>query len=301
MHKSIIAITFFYLVSVACGRQASTSTAAAVASPEALKEAFLERRRANDVAGAMALYCDGKTEQRITDMYERAMVSDFALPITKVEITGITAESKSSGEYTAQPLGRMVLSFDNAQQGDGVVVAESFLYYAKQGDRYCFPLPVVDDNAPPPAPTPTVAELLAALPPFPPEKAEWNATPKALVRAFQADYLAWNQLANVRSSELQDSFEAMAAVERDYAKLLHKYVLPGFRGESIAFGDESSHDPVRERILSTRITGDKAVVRTEITNSFSSTINEYALVRKHERWYLEQVYFIDNEERYPGL
>ena len=301
MRKPILVVIFFCFVSVAYGRQANMSDITAT-SPEALKEAFLAKRRANDVVGAMALYCTGKTEQRITEMYERTLVSSFALPIARVEITGITPETKPSGQNTAEPLGRMLLSFDKARQGNGVVIAESFLYYGKQGDRYCFTMPVVDDNAPPPAPTPTVAELLAALPPLPPKVEDWNATPEAIVRSFQADYLVWNEQANARTSELSDIGEAMTAVERDYAQLLHKYVQPGFRGQAIAFGDSSAHDPAREHILSTRVTGDKAVVRTEIAGPVSASINEYTLVRKHERWYLEQVYFIDDGEvRYPGL
>ena len=130
--------------------------------------------------------------------------------------------------------------------------------------------------------------------------ADWNSTPEAVVRSFQADYLAWNNHAFALDTKLGVA-DAMPKVEREYAALLRKYTLPDFRGEPIAYGGDSSHDPSKERTISIKTDGDDATVRTEFPDPIYTPIYEYELVKSDGRWYLTQVYLVDEEGRYPGL
>lgn len=124
--------------------------------------------------------------------------------------------------------------------------------------------------------------------------------PEATVRAFQADYVRWNQAA-VERDEKMGTLEAMRLTEAAYAELLAKYTLPGFKGEPIAYGDQPSHDPAREQVIETRLDGDSAIVRSQFKRDGYSPIYEYELVRSDGRWYLTQVYLVDSDGRYPGL
>jgi hypothetical protein len=130
--------------------------------------------------------------------------------------------------------------------------------------------------------------------------ADWNSTPEALIRSFQADYLAWNNTAFALDTKFGVS-NAMPKVESEYSALLRKYTLPSFKGEPLAYGGDSSHDPSKERTLSIKIDGDHATLRTEFPDPIYTPIYEYELVKVEGRWYLTQVYLVDEEGRYPGL
>lgn len=129
------------------------------------------------------------------------------------------------------------------------------------------------------------------------------ATPDGLVRAFLVDYQAWNDRAQ-RASEI-DGERGMELAQADYDRLLRVYCRPGFRGEPLAFGSRSNHSPADERILSTEIDGAHALVRTRDTHTIAGTVldadYEYQLIRADGRWYLEQVYYVDDEGKYPSL
>ena len=125
-------------------------------------------------------------------------------------------------------------------------------------------------------------------------------TPESLVKSFQADYLSWNNHA-LKVDSAHASIKAMELAEESYKKLLSKYTLPGFKGEPIAYGSEPAHDPQKENIISSAINGDNAIVRTEFPKPYYSPIYEYHLVKAQGRWYLNQVYLVDDEGHYPGL
>lgn len=127
--------------------------------------------------------------------------------------------------------------------------------------------------------------------------------PAALVRAFMADYLAWNDRA-FGDDENGFSVESMERADADYRTLLERYCRPGFRGEPISYGSHSAHDPAREVIVSVDTHGDTAVVTTRHTATHPSTFisdHEYRLAREGGRWYLEEIFYVDGEERYPSL
>jgi hypothetical protein len=130
--------------------------------------------------------------------------------------------------------------------------------------------------------------------------ADWNGTPESLVRSFQADYRDWNNAAFALHTKVGVS-GAMPNIERQYSALLRKYTLPSFKGEPIAYGGDPSHDPAKERTLSVKIEGDHAAVRTEFPDPIYTPVYEYELVKSQGRWYLTQVYLVDEEGRYPGL
>lgn len=133
------------------------------------------------------------------------------------------------------------------------------------------------------------------------QAAEWNASPEALVRAFQADYLRWNNDAVVFDAK-HGTLTALDMAEVEYAKLLKKYCRPDFKGEPIAFGDESSHDPAKEHTLSVQVSEPNAVVRTELhRKSGYRPVFEYELLKVDGRWYLLQIYLLDKGQRIPGL
>ncbi|SFL29854.1 hypothetical protein [Lysobacter sp. cf310] len=130
------------------------------------------------------------------------------------------------------------------------------------------------------------------------------STPDGLVRAFLADYQAWNDRAQ-RAVETEGQERGVARAQADYDRLLRAYCQPGFRGEPLAFGSRANHSPADERILSTDIDGARAVVRTRDTHTIAGTVleadYEYRLIRADGRWYLQQVYYVDDEGRYPSL
>ena len=127
-----------------------------------------------------------------------------------------------------------------------------------------------------------------------------SETPDDLVKSFQADFLAWNNYA-MQADSKHNPTEAIRLAEKSYRKLLSKFTLPEFKGEPIAYGTESDHDPQKEKIISTVINGDNAIVRTEFPRPYYTPIYEYHLVNVQGRWYLKQVYLVDDEGHYPGL
>jgi hypothetical protein len=125
-------------------------------------------------------------------------------------------------------------------------------------------------------------------------------TPQFLVRSFQTDYCVWNDYA-MSLSEKHDPIESMRLAEQAYKKLLSKYTLPEFSGEPIAYGSDPSYDARHENILFVDINEERAIVRTEFTAPTYSPIYEYELVMKNNRWYLTQIFLVDEDGRYPGL
>jgi len=125
--------------------------------------------------------------------------------------------------------------------------------------------------------------------------------PESIVKAFIGDYYQWNDRSRTLCAS-NVSPEMLADAEHDYELLLSRYCKPGFRGQAIAFGFPSAHDPNREEIKETRINGDSAIVRTTKTDEDGFQADyEFILTSSDGRWFLEAVDYIDDEGRYPGL
>jgi hypothetical protein len=132
--------------------------------------------------------------------------------------------------------------------------------------------------------------------------ADSTTGPEAVVRAFMADYLAWNDRAH-REAERAPEDQDMDRAEAEYDALLRRYCRPGFTGQLIAFGSESAHDPAKEAIVSAATRGDTSVVRTRQAREpggFASEF-EYHLLFQDGRWYLEQVYYVGDDGKHPTL
>jgi hypothetical protein len=93
----------------------------------------------------------------------------------------------------------------------------------------------------------------------------------------------------------------MELAQQGYQKLLDKYCRAGFKGEPVAFGSESTHDPAREVVTSVDVQGKTAVVKTR--NDADGFVSEYEfqLIHENGRWYLLQVYYLDGAEKFESL
>lgn len=125
-------------------------------------------------------------------------------------------------------------------------------------------------------------------------------TPEHVVIAFQHDYKIWNDHA-FQQSQIHKDKDTMPLAQQRWNELLKKYTKPDFEGEPIAFGSESSHDPEQEKIISTKITGDVAIVTTRLSQQYYSPIYEYQLFRQSDNWYLSQIFLVDENGKYPSL
>lgn len=131
------------------------------------------------------------------------------------------------------------------------------------------------------------------------------STPQALVKAYMADFTAWNDAAIAKSEAAGDAKSAaMDWASAAYAEMISQYAPPGTPLQGIAFGNESNHQPDAEQIQDTLIDGDKALVKTLYTHpkfEFLKSRYEYELIEKDGRWWITQVFFVDDDGRYPGL
>ena len=130
-----------------------------------------------------------------------------------------------------------------------------------------------------------------------------NQKPGDLVLAFIEDYFEWNSEAvKLGGIKFEHSTDTHNRIQHSYRKLLDKYCRPGFEGEPIAFGTESSHEPNKEVIISEDIGDSKASIRTRHTDQFGfEAEHEYRFELEGSRWYLVAVDYIDGNEKYPGL
>ncbi|EKT55837.1 MULTISPECIES: hypothetical protein [Morganellaceae] len=125
-------------------------------------------------------------------------------------------------------------------------------------------------------------------------------TPEQVVIAFQYDYKIWNDQ-SFQQSQSRETKDTTLLAQKSWNELLKKYTKPGFEGEPIAFGSESSHDPEQEKIIATEITENIATVTTKVTQLYYSPIYEYHLVKQNNSWYLSQIFLVDEGGKYPSL
>jgi hypothetical protein len=124
-------------------------------------------------------------------------------------------------------------------------------------------------------------------------------SPQTVVHAFMTDYLEWNRAA--LQFELDDPDGDMKQAEKLYQDLLDKFCEPGFVGEPIAFGSDSSHDPMHEKIVLEKVSERDAVIKTSQQDEHGFVIDyEYRLTFK-QRWVLLAVDYLDADGAYPSL
>jgi hypothetical protein len=117
---------------------------------------------------------------------------------------------------------------------------------------------------------------------------------ESIVRAFIADYCQWNDRWDKRCQSGAAFSEAMAAAEAEYTELLKRYCRPGFRGQLIAFGSPSSHNPRTETVREITSDGARATVRTVNRDDRGFEADyEYSLACDNGRWFLEAVDYVN--------
>jgi hypothetical protein len=127
--------------------------------------------------------------------------------------------------------------------------------------------------------------------------------PSELVRAFIADYEAWNLYCNQLCS--RDRETGMQAAEAAYASLLEKYCPAGQTRQPIAFGSHSSHESASEVILEMVESKDTCLVKTRHSKGTGTLAMEddyeYHLKQQDGRWYLTSVLYVCDDGKYEGL
>lgn len=130
--------------------------------------------------------------------------------------------------------------------------------------------------------------------------ADTLSTPEEIVVSFQRDYKEWNDRSFALHQTL-DGHNVMKYAQQRWDELLKKYTLPNFKGEPVAFGSDTSHDPNQEKILSVVVENNSAIVKTRFPQPYYSPEYEYHLIKQNQRWYLTQLYLVDDDGKYPGL
>lgn len=125
-------------------------------------------------------------------------------------------------------------------------------------------------------------------------------TPSEITKSFIIDYKSWNDLAQSHFEKEKADIE----IEKAYQKIISKYCQAGKKHQPLAFGSESIHHPEHEQIINEKIKGNKAIVKTEYKKSEPVKITdhyEYHFIKINNQWYLEEVYYVDEDGKYEGL
>jgi hypothetical protein len=118
--------------------------------------------------------------------------------------------------------------------------------------------------------------------------------PEAITVAFIADYKVWNDFA-FASHQATGDFEP---AERSYDALIAKYCRPGKQRLALGFGSDSSPSPEGSEIIGVKGKGDrKKVTVRETTPSGYQPTYEFDFMREDGRWFLDELYFIDDGNR----
>ncbi|MGV3697977.1 NTF2 fold immunity protein [Flavobacterium sp.] len=129
-----------------------------------------------------------------------------------------------------------------------------------------------------------------------------QTSPEEITKNFIKEHKVWND----NAFQLHDLNNPLAhnIAEKEYKALIEKYCVPNKVYQNLAFGNPSTHSPEEETIMKSKINQNKAIVETKFKDkNFDYLINyyEYHFVLTNGTWLLEEVYFIDDEGKYPGL
>lgn len=134
----------------------------------------------------------------------------------------------------------------------------------------------------------------------------WQQSPSLLVVEFIMDYRLWNDAAVRRSKSQDASEETRQFIQADWQHLIDKFCSPGFESQFMTYDAVSRHNVEREAVFSAETVGNQALVKTrlhdETTPDYLSDADyEYELQWTNGRWFLEQIYSLDNVGRTPQL
>lgn len=165
--------------------------------------------------------------------------------------------------------------------------------------------------------------------------------PEILVKSFIEDYFSWNKRAHERFEKIQASetlellaigitepfrldqiknvsqyteikgrysnerAELFSKIDAEYKKIIEKYCRPNYKHLNVAFGSESSHDPNHENLVSVKTEYNKSIIKTKrailLGNIKHTDDFEFHFRYENDRWYLEQIYYVNDEGEYESL
>lgn len=122
-------------------------------------------------------------------------------------------------------------------------------------------------------------------------------TPRELTLQFIQDYKQWNDFA------FKNGDNTSLIEEKYREKIIYKYCLPSKSFQNIAFGSESSHCPLKEKIIAENTRTNVSVVNTRYKDHKLGIEDryEYHYIKVDGKWYLNEVYYVDGEGKYEGL
>jgi len=125
--------------------------------------------------------------------------------------------------------------------------------------------------------------------------------PEAITAAFIADYKEWNDFAFASCPPGAGCGPALES----YDRLIEKYCRPGKQHLLPAFGSHSFHSPETSEVVAVRGRGNRKTVTVRETRSdCCQQTDEFDFVRHDGRWWLDEMYFIDEDDgnrRLEGL
>ncbi len=127
-------------------------------------------------------------------------------------------------------------------------------------------------------------------------------SPSDLAKEFIIDYYEWNNYAVKKDQEKTATDDAK--IEKKYRKIIRKYCGTKKDYQGISYGTLASHNPKYEKIVDQLLEGSKAIVITKYIDperSYDYADYEYHFIRKKNRWFLEEVYYVDEEGKYKSL
>jgi hypothetical protein len=130
-------------------------------------------------------------------------------------------------------------------------------------------------------------------PPLPAFDRPLPSEPGEITFAFMRDYREWNTFA---VASLGDDMNFDPA-EDAYDALIAKYCRPGKQRQNLAIGDDS-HSPERSEIIDVKGKGNrrKVTVRETEPSGFQPTYI-FDFICEGGRWYLDELYFVDEDAR----
>ena len=126
-------------------------------------------------------------------------------------------------------------------------------------------------------------------------------TPSEITMEFIKDFKKWNDFAYNLSLENRNYDEQ---IELEYKKIISKFCKENKIHQGISFGSHSNHSPEFEKITKAIVKKESAIIKTKFidpSNSFRNANYEYHFVKIENKWFLEEVYLVDNDGKYEGL
>lgn len=113
------------------------------------------------------------------------------------------------------------------------------------------------------------------------------------------------EFVKIKGQTSVEYMKLLSMVSSEYQKLIDRYCRQNYKSLNSSFGSESSHSPENEIIVSIQTIGENSIVKTQNTDRSQSgefiSDYEFHLSYENERWYLEQIFYVNDEGKYESL